>query len=633
MSPAQSVLKSVFGFDSFRLGQEDIIDDIVSGENLLAVMPTGAGKSLCYQIPALLFDKPTIIISPLVALIDNQVAGLRANGINVAAIHSGQSRAENVAQWRSVTHGLDNANGASSLASEYNDNGKAKLLYLSPERLMSPRMIAAITALDPAMFVIDEAHCVSKWGPAFRPEYAQLQELKTLFPNARIAAFTATADALTREDIAANLFGREAGAGKGTIRGKTIVHGFDRPNISLAVSPAKGRNQQLLALMQSVKGQSGIVYCLSRKTTENVTTLLQQNGYKALPYHAGMEAGDRFTNLERFMAEEAVTMVATIAFGMGIDKPDIRFVFHMNLPSSMEAYYQEIGRAGRDGGQALSHLIFGMDDVRLRGQFIRDDGSDENHQARELKRLDALISFCEASTCRRQILMQYFGQTSDLCGNCDNCENPPKMVDSTEHIRHVLGAIEATGGRYGPAYISDIVRGASVKRALDLGHDRLDVFGQGKYMGKPFLQALMRQAINAGLIHSDLERYGVLSVTPEGRAILSGEAIFKCRDIAADQKRAKASQSKANGARGRRDGPSESELGQADRALLLRLKARRTELARASGVPAYVIFSDAALIDMARKRPASRADMLGVSGVGDVKFERYGIDFLSVISG
>lgn len=626
MFSAQSVLKSVFGFDSFRPGQEEIIDRIVAGENLLAVMPTGAGKSLCYQIPALLFDRPTIIISPLVALMDNQVAGLRANGVNVAAIHSGQSRADNVIQWRSVTHGLDSANGAGSLLGQQTDNGKAKLLYLSPERLMSPRMISAIRALNPAMFVIDEAHCVSKWGPAFRPEYDQLQELKTLFPTARIAAFTATADALTRDDIAAKLFGRDGSQ----IQGKTIVHGFDRPNINVAVSPAKGRNQQLLALMERVKGQAGIVYCLSRKTTENVTTLLQQNGYKALPYHAGMETGDRFNNLERFMAEEAVVMVATIAFGMGIDKPDIRFVFHMNLPSSLEAYYQEIGRAGRDGGDALTHLIYGMDDARLRRQFIRDDGSDDDHQARELKRLDSLIAFCEASTCRRQILMQYFGERSQPCGNCDNCENPPKMIDATEHMRHVLGAIRATGGRYGPAYISDIVRGAPVKRALDLGHDRLDVFGAGKYMGKPVLQALMRQGINAGLIHSDLERYGVLCITPAGQAVLSGEAEFKCRDIIADQKRAKTRQGRSG--IGRKTGPSESELGQADRALLLRLKARRAELARAASVPAYVIFSDAALIDMARKRPMSRSDMLGVSGVGDVKFNRYGVDFIDVIS-
>ena len=378
MSSPETILQSTFGFDAFRPGQGEVINALVSGENVLAVMPTGAGKSLCYQVPALLFERPTIVISPLVALMDNQVAGLRMNGVKVSALHSGQSREDNVAEWQAVTH------------------GDTKILYMSPERLMTGRMLSAMKALNPAMFVVDEAHCVSKWGPAFRPEYADLQRLKELFPKARMAAFTATADELTQKDIADKLFSGQ---------GRTIVQGFDRPNLSLAVSPLRGRREQLLEFMKTASGQSGIVYCLSRKNTEKFAQVLVAAGYNALPYHAGMPAEARYENQERFMAEEGVIMVATIAFGMGIDKPDIRFVYHMNIPGSLEAFYQEIGRAGRDGNPAVTALIYGLDDIRMRRQFISDDGSDSEHQMREHKRLDALLGYCEASGCRRAVLL------------------------------------------------------------------------------------------------------------------------------------------------------------------------------------------------------------------------------------
>jgi len=596
MSTPDSVLKHTFGFDAFRPGQRDIVDGILKGESVLAVMPTGAGKSLCYQVPSLVFERPSIVISPLVALMENQVAALRLAGAPVGAVHSGQSREHNVDEWRKLAR------------------GDLKIFYLSPERLMSPRMLAAMDKINPAMFVVDEAHCVSKWGPAFRPEYDQLQDLKSRFPDAVIAAFTATADAQTRDDIAAKLF-----AGKG----KTVVRGFDRPNLDLTVLSKTDRKHQLLKLMENVKGQSGIVYCLSRKSTEETALALRGAGYNALAYHAGMDAAVRFENQEQFMAEEAVVMVATIAFGMGIDKPDIRFVFHMNLPGSLEAYYQEIGRAGRDGGEATTAMIYGLDDVRMRRKFISDDGSEPDHQMREHKRLDSLLAYCEATGCRRQVLLTYFGETGTPCGNCDNCISPPKLIDATDQAVLLIAAIDQTGQRFGAGHVIDVVRGAQTARIEQFGHSNLPGWGAGKHMGKPYLQALVRQAVGAGLLEIDIAGYGALKITPAGRGVLERGDKFECKDIVTETKK-------------QRSGPSKTaalaaQLSHNDGELLKALKSLRMSLAREKSVPAYVIFSDASLMDMARKRPGNRSQMLGVSGVGDVKFDRYGEAFLDVI--
>ncbi|MEE9348128.1 MAG: DNA helicase RecQ [Robiginitomaculum sp.] len=597
------VLKQTFGFDAFRPGQGEIIDGILAGKNTLAVMPTGAGKSLCYQVPALIFDKPTVIISPLVALMDNQVAGLRLSGAPVAAIHSGYMREDNVASWRDFAA------------------GRVKILYLSPERLMSPRMLAAMDKVAPAMFVIDEAHCVSKWGPAFRPEYDQLQDLKTRYPDAVISAFTATADEATRADIAQKLF-----ASKGEI----IVQGFDRPNLELSIAPKTHRKTQLLALMENVKGESGIVYCLSRKSTMEMAELLCDNGYTALPYHAGLDAKVRFDNQERFMAESAVVIVATIAFGMGIDKPDIRFVYHVNLPGSLEAYYQEIGRAGRDGAPAVTAMLYGMDDVRMRRRFIEDDGSDSDHQMREHKRLDSLLAYCEAAGCRRQILLTYFGEDAQPCGNCDNCQNPPKLVDASEPARILMTAIEQTGQRFGAGHVIDVARGAQTAKVTQFGHENLDSYGAGKAMGKPYLQALIRQAVGAGLLTIDIAGYGALHISSMGRAVMAGTANFECKDIVAELAKTKGKSS--SGSRARKSALI-AQLSDRDADLMGALKSLRMTLAREKSVPAYVIFSDAALMDMARKRPSSKAQMLGVSGVGEVKYQRYGEAFLAIIAG
>ncbi len=570
---------------------------IMAGQNVLAVMPTGAGKSLCYQVPALLFDRVTIVISPLVALMDNQVAGLRANGVEAACIHSGQSREANVAQWRNVA------------------SGRAKLLYLSPERLMTPRMISAMKGLSPAMFVIDEAHCVSKWGPAFRPEYAQLSELKTDFPDAVIAAFTATADEATRSDIAQTLFNN---------RGQIIVQGFDRPNLSLAINSKTDRKAQLADFMESVRGQSGIVYALSRKNTEEFAAHLVAAGHKALPYHAGLDAKLRFDTQERFMAEEGMVIVATIAFGMGIDKPDIRFVYHTNLPGSLEAYYQEIGRAGRDGAPAVTALCYGLDDVRMRRQFIMNDGAGDDHQVRELRRLDSLLSYCEASTCRRQVMLAYFGEDAAACGNCDNCLNPPDMIDATQPLQCILTTIEDTGARFGQAHVIAVARGADTQRIRQFSHDQTKGYGAAKAMGASYLQGLVRQALASGHIDMDIERFGALMITDKGRDVLRGHEVFKCKDIiisaagkSTDRKRAKPK--------------AQSNLSKQNQELLVELKAKRMEIARGLGKPAYIVFSDATLIDMVRKRPVSPEAMLDVSGVGAVKYERFGAVFLDVI--
>jgi len=478
---------------------------------------------------------------------------------------------------------------------------------------MTSRMLDAMRKLNPAMFVIDEAHCVSKWGPAFRPEYAQLSELKSTFPNARIAAFTATADAATRDDIARTLYGD---------RGKTIVHGFDRPNLSLAIAPKTDRKRQLLEFMDTVRGQAGIVYALSRKNTEEFAVLLKTAGHKALPYHAGLDAQLRYDTQERFMAEEGMVIVATIAFGMGIDKPDIRFVYHTNLPGSLEAYYQEIGRAGRDGAPAITAMCYGLDDVALRRRFITQESSDSSHQIREMKRLDALLSYCEASTCRRQVMLAYFGESVDPCGNCDICENPPDMIDATEPLGFILNAIVETGFRFGQAHVIAVARGANTERIRQFGHENLSSYGRAQALAANYLQALIRQALASGHLDMDIERFGALKLTKKGRVVLDGQETFECKAIQIKP---------AKKTRTRRKLAQESVLSERDNELLVQLKAKRMEIARSLAKPAYVVFSDATLIDMAQKRPANRDQMLDVSGVGEVKFEKFGDTFLEII--
>ena len=420
-SEARRVLKDVFGYDSYRDGQEPVVAAVIAGNGVLAVMPTGSGKSLCFQIPAIVGGGLTVVVSPLVALMEDQVAALRLAGVAAETINSSHDRETNTAAWRRVA------------------GGETRLLYIAPERLMTEPMLRALGRLELRRIVVDEAHCISRWGPAFRPEYEQLAQLNVRFAEVPIAAFTATADQSTRDDIAAKLF---AGAAK------VFVAGFDRPNIRLGVGIRRDWRGQLLDFVRGRAGQSGIVYCLSRRKTEEAAALLAGEGVAALPYHAGMDKAERAANQDAFMTEAGVVMVATIAFGMGIDKPDVRYVYHTDLPANVEAYYQELGRAGRDGHPAEAHMLHGLDDIRMRRMFI-EESTDEAHRRREHKRLDLLIAYCESPECRRQSLLAYFGEAAAPCGNCDVCENPPRVEDGTVAAQKALSVVHRTGQRFG----------------------------------------------------------------------------------------------------------------------------------------------------------------------------------------
>jgi ATP-dependent DNA helicase RecQ len=592
-------LHDVFGYSAFRPGQEEIVDLILDRQNVLVVMPTGAGKSLCYQIPALVSDRLAVIVSPLVALMDDQVAGLRANGVAAACVHSGLSRDEQVANWRSVA------------------SGQCRLLYLSPERLMTARMLEALERLDPAFLIVDEAHCISKWGASFRPEYEQLSALGERFPNAAIAAFTATADEATREDIVQRLF-----RGKG----KILLHGFDRPNLRLSALAKTDWRKQILRFLEDKREDAGIVYCLSRKSTEEVAEFLRGSGVNAIAYHAGQEADVRRANQNRFMTEAAVVMVATIAFGMGIDKPDIRYVCHLNLPSSMEAYYQEIGRAGRDGLPAETLLLFDLSDMRQRRQFIENDDADETHKMREHKRLDALLAYCDAAQCRRAALLSYFDEECEPCGNCDNCLSPPKMIDGSQQARMLFCAISDTGEAFGAVHVIDVLCGAGGQKIITRGHEKLKSYGRGAGKPKDYWQAFIRQAVAGNYLSINIQKYGALQLTRRGRAVIEGEENFALREIVDTDIASSRSERSSSTRKG-----AKAAVPAGDQALLTALKACRLELAREREVPAYVIFPDATLLEMASLRPGTMKLMAQINGVGPRKLEEFGALFLRVI--
>jgi len=586
------VLKNVFGFDDFRPGQERVIDALLAGRSVLTVMPTGSGKSLCFQVPALVMGGLTIVVSPLIALMQDQVQALRLAGVPADAINSSQDRAENVAAWRRATA------------------GETRLLYLAPERLMTERMLAALQKLDVRLIAIDEAHCISQWGPAFRPEYQALARLDEFFPDVPIAALTATADELTRADIALQLFDN---------RVETFVLGFDRPNIKLTVEPKRDWKKQMLAFAHRHRGESGIVYCLSRKRTEEAAAFLEEHGIRALPYHAGMTAVARETNQNAFMTERALVMTATIAFGMGIDKSDVRFVFHADLPGTLEAYYQEFGRAGRDGAPAEAHMLYGLDDIRMRRMFIDEDGANDDRKRREHQRLGALIGYCEAPTCRRQVLLGYFGERGKPCGNCDTCLDPLDLADGTAEAKQVFAAITATGSRFGTAHVIDVMLGAESEKITRFGHEKVGPFGIGKDRTREEWQSFIRQLVAGEYLTLDIGGYGGLSVAAKGRALMKGEGDFRYRP-----KSLRKSQRKP---RGERTAPATP----ADPSLLEALKELRLRLAKQRQVPAYIVFSDRTLIDMADKRPEDVTAFAAVNGVGSAKLREFAAPFLAVI--
>jgi ATP-dependent DNA helicase RecQ len=522
----------------------------------------------------------------------DQVEALKLSGVAAAAINSAQEREDNVAVWRDVAA------------------GRISILYLAPERLMTERMIAALQKLPVTLIAVDEAHCISQWGPSFRPDYEALEQLREHFPGVPIGAFTATADEATSNDIAQKLLGGSA---------KVFVQGFDRPNISLHVASKTSSKTQLLRFMADHRGESSIVYCLSRKDTEATASHLREAGFNAIHYHAGMQANERETAQNAFMSDPAIVVCATIAFGMGIDKPDVRFVFHLDLPGNLEAYYQEIGRAGRDGLPATAFMLFGLADIVQRRRFIEESGAEDMAKRRDHKRLDALAAYAESPSCRPQMLLGYFGESSEPCGNCDICRDPRDLTDGSDEARTILAAILATGERFGPSHIADVLRGSETGRTAQFNHTRLAAFGTGKHLSRNNWLTLMRQMVGAGFLWIDVSGYGAMKLGAKSKALLAGAECFLYRA------------GTLRGGERRRKQAEIAAMGEAPPELLTRLKALRRRIAEQRRVPPYVIFSDRILIDMAARAPRSEAEFAQVHGVGEAKLRDLAKPFLEEI--
>ena len=593
---AQKILSDVFGFDTFRPGQEPIIRAMLDGKDVLAIMPTGGGKSLCFQLPALAHDGVTVVISPLIALMRDQVRALRAAGVAAGALTSGNTEEET----EEVFAGLE--------------QGEIKLLYMAPERLASGATPLLLRKINTRCIAVDEAHCVSQWGHDFRPDYLRLGDLRRQLPDVPLAAFTATADEETRAEIKRRLFSESEPA--------TFIHGFDRPNLSLAFLPKNSPRQQILNFAGARKGQSGIVYCATRNKTEVLARALRDAGHSALNYHAGMDADDRRLAETRFQREDGLIVVATVAFGMGIDKPDIRYVAHADLPKSVEAYYQEIGRAGRDGDPADTLTLYGADDIRLRRSQIDEGLAPADRKNADHARLNALLGLAEARSCRRKVLLGYFGDTLEKgCGNCDLCANPPDVFDATESVRMALSAILRTEQRFGAGHVIDVLLGKRTDKTRSWRHDQLPTFGVGAAYSKAQWQGVLRQMMGLDLIRPDPERMGALVMTETARPILRGESQIELRRDAIAPSRERT-----------RSAPA-SLVAEEDEPLLAAMKSLRRELAEAARVPAYVIFPDRTLNELATKRPANLDQMMLINGIGAKKLDKFGAAFLKVING
>ena len=592
LSP-QRVLEDVFGYPEFRGQQQSIIEATLAGHDSLVIMPTGGGKSLCYQIPAMLREGTGLVVSPLIALMQDQVTALRELGIAAEFLNSSQSADES----RAVISKLR--------------QGDLQLLYVAPERLVTEHTKSLLRDIPLSIIAIDEAHCVSQWGHDFRSDYLGLGDLGTLFPGVPRMAVTATATDKTRGEIVARLELNEP---------DIFVAKFDRPNIAYAVQVKTDARAQLLKFLQAHRNAAGIVYCLSRKKTESIASWLCTQGFEALPYHAGLAADVRAENQRRFLAEDGLIIVATIAFGMGIDKPDVRFVAHLDLPKSIESYYQETGRAGRDGEPADAWMVYGLQDVVRLRQMLDESQADDEYKRYEGFKLDALLGWCEVTGCRRRPLLAYFGDSLDEdCGNCDGCLTPVNTWDGAEAAQKLLSAVYRSGQRFGAAHLVDVLLGKETDKVLQHGHDQLSVFGIGKDLPSSTWRSVARQLIVAGHLRADAARFGALVLTETSRGVLRGETPLQFRED--PQRPVVASRRPA----------TERVVADKDRDLWDALRACRQALATEHNVPAYVIFHDKTLHEMLAYRPQTAAQMLGISGIGQTKLDRYGDRFLSVL--
>jgi len=602
-SSAQHCLQEVFGYTQFRGEQEAIVEHIISGGDALVLMPTGGGKSLCYQLPALLRDGVAIVVSPLIALMQDQVDTLQQLGVPAAFLNSS----------------LD-AQDAAKITDQLLQ-GDLKILYVAPERLLTGNFLYLLEQLDSrigiALFAIDEAHCVSQWGHDFRPEYRKLTVLHEHFPHVPRIALTATADAPTRAEIVERLNLENA---------RQFVSSFDRPNIRYRITQKNNARQQLEAFLEAEHpDDAGIIYCLSRRKVEETAEWLKSRGWNALPYHAGLDAGIRNTNQRRFLREEGIIMVATIAFGMGIDKPNVRFVAHLDLPKSMESYYQETGRAGRDGLPANAWMTYGLGDVVSMRQMLDSGDAPEERKQVERRKLDALLGFCESTGCRHQTILRYFGEQHDgNCGQCDNCLEPVDTWNATQAAQMALSCVYRTGQRFGVVHLIDVLLGKGTDRIMQFQHHQLSTFGIGKTLSQQQWSSVFRQLVSGGYLEADIESYGGLKLTGMARPVLKNETEVWLRR---DEDTAKRKSSKAERGARVKEGYAEAN----EDPLWHALKAKRIELAKEQGVPPYVIFHDSTLLEILNQKPGSLTEMGNISGIGQAKLTRYGDDFLQVL--